>query len=305
MNQAPEYAFLTPAQIFQAGDRVFSPSAAARARTLAPAFALSALGYEARVYSLAPGADAPQAALRHAKAVVFGDAGGQIELYRPLLALAGERAVLDGLDERTLGIPDACDGPAGVPSAARARRHSKLLRWLGERAGLASEAFRIHLLWSGEDGAVVGVNPQLEELGRRVPLILRCLCPQGPALESLADRLVEKDPEALRIALAAWTPQAMAHALASCDLVLLPSPIELLGAIRAGRFAIARPSPHYGPLSEFAWTGEDVAQGIEWALAHPEEVLARLARAQEYVNRVHAPEAVARAWLQLFRGLKK
>ena len=51
--------------------------------------------------------------------------------------------------------------------------------------------------------------------------------------------------------------------------------------------------------------GEDVSEGVRWALAHPEEVLQRLSRGQEYVSRVHAPEAVARAWIQLFLGIKK
>jgi len=333
MIAAPEYAFVTPAPIFRAGDAVSSPSAVARARTLSPVFALNALGYEAAAFSLSAADAALPAILRRAKVVVLGEAGAATApRYRPLLAELADRAVLDivripaaadlpaaaalsAASEhvadrlRAFHIPDACAGPAFAPSAARAPRASRILRWLGERAGLAPEALRIRLLWSGEEeedaDAIAHAYPALEKLGQRMPLLLRCVCLQGPALESAADRLIEKDPDALRIALEAWSPPAMSAALAACNLVLLPSAAGLLGAIYAGRFAIAQPSPYYGPLADFAWIGEDVAEGIAWALAHPEEVLHRIARGQEYVNRVHAPEIVARAWIQLFLGMKK
>jgi len=332
MSAAPEYAFVTPAPIFRAGDTVSSPSAVTRARTLAPMFALNSLGYEAAAFSLRVADANLQATLRRAKVVVLGEAGAATTpRYLPLLAELADRAVLDAVATaaasdlpaaaavsaasrhaadrlRALYIPDACTGPAFTPSAAHAPRASRVLRWLGERAGLAPEALRIRLLWNGEEGdahAITQAYRALEDLGQRVPLLLRCVCPQGPLLEAAADRLIEKNPDALRIALEAWSPQAMALALGACNLVLLPSASGLLAAIHAGRFAIAQPSPDYGPLAEFAWIGEDVSEGVRWALAHPEEVLRRLSRGQEYVSRVHAPEAVARAWIQLFLGIKK
>src|SRR5256886_17475527 len=64
--------------------------------------------------------------------------------------------------------------------------------------------------------------------------------------------------------------------------------IRLSAALHAGRFPVCHPSPYYGALGEFAWVGDDLAEGIRWALTHPEEVLARLGRAQDYVGRVHA-----------------
>ena len=96
-----------------------------------------------------------------------------------------------------------------------------------------------------------------------------------------------------------------AHALAACDLVLLPGQTpahasRLIAALRAGRFPVCHPSPGYEALSEFAWVGNDLAEGIRWALSHPEDVLERLGRAQDYVARVHAPAAVARDWIGIF-----
>src|SRR5437870_12557242 len=98
---------------------------------------------------------------------------------------------------------------------------------------------------------------------------------------------------------------ASAHALATCDLVLVPEQTPahaswLIAALYAGQFAVSRSSPDYEAQGEFAWVGNDLAEGIRWALSHPEEVLARLGRAQDYVARVHAPAAVARDWIGIF-----
>lgn len=202
-------------------------------------------------------------------------------------------------------------GYPGEPRAARPRRRSRALEWLAARAGVAAEAWRMGLLWIGEaDGvaSIIDLAPQLQRLGREIPLALRCLCAAGSGLDALAEGLHEDDPDSLRLSIEAWSPIASAHALATCDLVLLPGQTpahasRLIAALCAGRFAVCHPSPYYEALGEFAWVGNDLAEGIRWALSHPEEVLARLDRAQDYVGRVHAPAAVARGWIEIFRKI--
>ena len=115
------------------------------------------------------------------------------------------------------------------------------------------------------------------------------MAPVGGTLERIA-----RQGEELPAILEAWSPAAMAQALASCDLVLLPDPgpasrSRLIGALHAGRFCVARRSPHHDRLGDYAWVGEDFAEGIRWSLSHAAEVLARLAAAQRYLDEVHAP----------------
>jgi hypothetical protein len=199
-------------------------------------------------------------------------------------------------------------GYSGEPRAARPRRRSRALEWLAARAGVAAEAWRMRLLWIGEaDGvaSIVELAPRLQRLGREIPLALRCLCAAGTGLDALAEGLHEEDPDSLRLSIEAWSPMASAHALATCDLVLLPGPSRahasnLIAAVRAGRLALTHPDPGYEKLADFAWVGSDLVEGIRWALSHPEEVLERLGRAQDYVARVHAPAAVARDWIGIF-----
>jgi len=154
--------------------------------------------------------------------------------------------------------------------------------------------------------SIVELAPQLERLGREIPLALRCLCAAGTALDALVEELHENDPDSLRLSIEAFSPIALAHALAACDLVLLPGPSRahlsaLLAALHAGRFALSHPDPGYEDLAEFAWTGNDLAEGIRWALTHPLDVLERLHRAKDHVERLHAPASVARHWVRIFQ----
>jgi hypothetical protein len=336
MTRGPEYVFISAARFV--GDRKLasSPSLLAASRTLAPTFALNALGYDARAYSLFAESP-PPAELRNVKALVLADldpirfrnivagVSGRVfydlfEIPASLDFLLESNAILTAASEHVARavselthrpvepMAEPLQGERHAPHVPRARRRSRALDWLAGRAGLATESWRLRVLWSGEEGEVASIveaYPGLARLGRDIPLALQCIAPQGAALESLADSLREDDPDALRLTLEAWSPAAMAQALATCDVVVLPGgsavlPSRLIAALHAGRLGIARPSPYYGKLSEFAWTGADLAQGIQWALSHPGEVLDRLTRGQRYLDQVHAPASVARAWMALF-----
>jgi hypothetical protein len=346
MTPLPEYAFVSTAQFVGDPSSASSPSLIAASRTLAPTFALNALGYDARAYSLFTQSP-PLAELRNLKALVYtdlraADAAG----YRNLLAGISTRVFYDlvevpadgtsGLEfcleaskagavltaasdhvanavSRIAGRPAALmaeplQGARHAPHVPHGRRRSRALDWLAQRAGLATESWRLRLLWSGEETDVTSIVEAcsgLARLGRDIPLALQCIAPQGAALESLADSLHEEDPDALRLTLEAWSPRVVAHALATCDLVLLPGAgaalqSRLIAALHAGRLAIAQASPYYGKLAEFAWMGADPAEGVRWALSHPAEVAERLTRGQRYLDQVHDPASVARAWMTLF-----
>jgi hypothetical protein len=300
-------------------------------RAVVSMHALRGLGYDARTYGL----DAVAAELMGAKVVVVRifdslkeeflqnpklicdmsevPTGQELELCR---RAAGRGARFSAASEhlaqaasRLLGrpvehVPEPADTAQFEPRAARARRRSRALDWLAERAGLEKDPWRLRLLWSGGEAeleSLAAAAGALERLGRELPLELRCLAPPGPALEALADRLVERDPDALRIALQAWSMPAQAQRLGECDFVLLPGSVaRLASSLYAGRLALARPHPEFGALAGYAWVGEDPCEGIRWALADPRAALERLRRGQQYVNPIHAPSAVARAWVRMF-----
>ena len=81
------------------------------------------------------------------------------------------------------------------------------------------------------------------------------------------------------------------------------SPNRLVAGLHGGRFVVAHPLPPYAPYGEFAWLGEDLCQGIDWAIRHPREVVERIARGQAFIDERHSPEAVARFWLDVFHPM--
>ena len=343
MTPPPEYAFLGTAPFVGGSTAASSPHLLTLARTLAPTFALNALGYNARAFSLV-GDPAISAELARAKALVFADLGaGTAAPYRQAIDsvpglmfydlfevpapgtasldfCSDARAILTAASEHVaqsasalVGRPvqtvaEPFQGLRDAPRAPHLPRRSRAVEWLARRAGLETEAWRLRLLWSGEETEVASLRaayPELVRLGAELPLALHCIAPQGAALETLAQVLREDDPDAVQLRLEAWSPLAMVQALASCHLVLLPdagaaSRSRLIGALHAGRFAIARSSPYHGKLAAFAWVGEDLAEGVRWSATHADEVLGRLTAGQRYLDEVHQPAAVARTWIQLF-----
>ncbi len=103
-----------------------------------------------------------------------------------------------------------------------------------------------------------------------------------------------------------WSLQAQYDAMQWCDFVFLPGLDDpgkqvkghnrLVEAINAGRLALVHPQPQYRELGDYCWCSNDYSAGINWALAHPDRVLSRLVRGQEYIDTRFAPEVIAARW---------
>ena len=286
MTPAAEYAFVA--------------SEAARGRARAAVRALNALGYDARHY----GPESAEA--RRARAVVFCDLAPDtarfvydvldlrgIEHARAAYAITAPSVELAQAAASRLGrpvevVPEPLEGPRRAPRAARIRPRSRPLEWLARRAGLATDAWRTALLWTGEAPeveAIVGAYPALKALGRERPLSLHCIA-APEVLEALRAALPQDAPDAVHVSFEASAPQAMARALEACDFVLLPGTARLQReALHAGRLAIVEADP---------------CEAIRRALAQPRETLESLQRAQQQLDEIHAPAVVARAWVRIF-----
>jgi glycosyltransferase involved in cell wall biosynthesis len=112
----------------------------------------------------------------------------------------------------------------------------------------------------------------------------------------------------------AWSPETTQRALQECDLAVIPSDLNLrrmtvksanrvMEILRAGRFAVAHAIPSYLEFSAHAWIGEDIIDGIKWAMAHPNEVRARIRAGQDYVENNFSPQALGRQWQSAFLEL--
>lgn len=209
--------------------------------------------------------------------------------------------------------PEPVEGERGAPQTFVARKPPAALAWLARRIGLSSDLWRVRLLWFGYPAnlpPLLELVPALESLARRHPLMLTCVTSPVSEMTALASPTRTQDSSALRVQFIPWSPLALPGIIGASDMVLIPSvyrdpvkqaksPNRLVAGLHAGRFVVAHPLPAYAPYAAFAWIGEDLCQGVEWAIRHPREVVERIARGQAYIDQKHSPEAVARFWLDV------
>jgi hypothetical protein len=211
-------------------------------------------------------------------------------------------------------MPEPVEGVRGAPQAIAARKVAAPVAWLARRAGLPMDHWRVRLLWFGYPRnlpSLMEVLPALEKYAAKYPLLLTCISSAMP--ESLLTAERTREDSRLRVQFVTWSPLIMDAAIASSDVVLIPSdyrdpvkqaksPNRLIAGLHGGRFVVAHPLPAYAPYAEFAWIGEDLCEGLHWAIKHPADVVKRIARGQAFIDARHSPEAVARFWLDVFHS---
>ena len=209
--------------------------------------------------------------------------------------------------------PEPSEGERGAPQTFVARKPPAPLAWLARRIGLSSDLWRVRLLWFGYPAnlpPLLEIIPALESLARRHPLMLTCVTNPVAELNALMTPARTQDSSALRVQFIPWSPLGLPGIIGANDMVLIPSayrdpvrqaksPNRLVAGLHGGRFVVAHPLPAYAPYAAFAWIGEDLCQGIDWAIRHPSEVVERIARGQAYIDQKHSAEAVARFWLDV------
>jgi hypothetical protein len=176
----------------------------------------------------------------------------------------------------------------------------------------------LRLAWFGVFGEPLRpyIETQFAAIARRlapraVELAFVTSAHAAPLVLDMADALSAISPS-FRLRHVEWSLDAARRSIEDADIVVLPqdagsawgrvkSHNRLVETIRAGRFAVASPVPAYLELAEFAWVGEDLASGAEWALTHPADVQARIAAGQAYVAKRFSPERIGALWARALR----
>ena len=220
--------------------------------------------------------------------------------YRTLVTLATvvttssfqlAAAIEDATDVEAHVVRDPYEGPRGEP------------RW-------APSGTMVKALWFGMRQNVHALLDQAVDLARRIEpysLEIVAVTRHSPGLEQTFEALSSQTPGKLAMRLVDWSLQGNWDALRDCDLGLLPinrsdrfflakGPNRLVETLWAGRYAVASAIPSYEEFRPWAWLGDDLAAGIRWALAHPAEVLAKIAAAQAHIARHYSPQAAAAEW---------
>ena len=180
-------------------------------------------------------------------------------------------------------------------------------------------AGRLRLAWFGHGTNLRYLNAWLEALLRfaqQKPCRLTVVTSGDEGAEQVTRDLDARCAPALEVRFAEWSLEAMAAALRRCDIAFIPgdpadpfkagvSSNRLAEALRAGRFPVASSLPSYRDFADAAWLGEDLIEGLAWALSNPAEVRARIRRGQARVAETLAPERLGGEWLALLDSLAR
>ncbi len=206
---------------------------------------------------------------------------------------------------------DPCEGQRGEPRFAPPR-----MAWWPRLTGASQDASRLKLLWFGYPtnlDTLLPLKDQLLPLANRRPLRVQVVSRESSDAGALCRELHAESGGRILWPFSAWSLAEMDQAFADADLVVLPSdatdarkavksPNRLVNALWAGRFVIAHPLPAYQEFADFAWIGDDIADGVRWAMDHPDAVIARIKRGQDHIRRHYSAFAAAREWEQAIAG---
>ncbi len=197
------------------------------------------------------------------------------------------------------------------------RRTSGLLWSVLRRVLSGSQSSPLRLLWFGHGSNLASVRDlllQLPRLGNSYSVDFHLVTSSDVGVEGLCERFNRAYSPACKLRYSPWSAEVTWRALAECDLVVIPSQIDdpsktvkspnrMIESIWAGRFVCASPVPSYQDFGEFAWLGEDVLSGVEWALQHRDDVARKLKAGQDYIARQYSPDVIARRWESAFAAI--
>jgi glycosyltransferase involved in cell wall biosynthesis len=169
---------------------------------------------------------------------------------------------------------------------------------------------RLKALWFGHGSNLVSLRqalPSLLQAAKNNPIDLRIVTRDIDGVERECKEFNSKYRHALSLRFADWSIAETWNSLAAADFVVIPaqpgerwtlakSPNRIIESLWAGRFVVAHPIPSYMEFKEWAWIGENLAEGIGWMVDNGPLIVDRIRSAQEYISSVYSPERIASEW---------
>ena len=173
-----------------------------------------------------------------------------------------------------------------------------------------SPSARLQGLWFGHGtnlGSLREAFPALLQAGKKNPLDLRIVTKNVDGLERECKEFNGKYRQALSLRFAEWSMAETWNSLAAADFVIIPaqpgerwtlakSPNRIIESLWAGRFVVAHPIPSYREFGEWAWLGENLAEGIAWMVDNGPLIADRIRCAQDYIATTYSPQRIGSEW---------
>ena len=325
--------WITPAyDLEMRPEGIYSILASARYRAIIPARELAARGHQASVIGLnAECFDAVLEQLLDADRVVFRKNYFEAECTERMLQEVrgrGVKTLFDLSDDRLT----SWEGPhiqrmisqvdmivtASPMLQEIVRQHTKRESFVvsdpfegpkGE-ARWSPVGRRLKALWFGHPTNLDSLNttiPALLQVGRKSPIDLRILTQRTDGIERECKESNRRHRNALSLRFAEWSLAETWSSLATTDFVIVPSklderqllvksPNRIIESLWAGRFVVAHPIPSYEEFGDWAWLGENLAEGIAWMVDNGPLIVDRTRAAQDYIASTYSPQRIAAEW---------
>lgn len=177
---------------------------------------------------------------------------------------------------------------------------------------------RLRLVWYGNPPnwpSMAAWSDRIARLGSEQPLLIRVVTLPGAGVEEFASNFNSRFLPAASMEFIPWQEETVWDIVAESHIVLIPSDLDdsrksvktanrLTDALYCGRFVVASPVPSYAAYADCAWLGENLLEGIRWAIAHPDEALERVRRGQARVAEQCSVDAIAASWEEAFLSLQ-
>ncbi len=169
---------------------------------------------------------------------------------------------------------------------------------------------RLKALWFGHPTNLESLYealPPLFQAGKRKAIDLRILTERVDGIERACKESNSKHRHALSMRFAEWSLAETWNSLAATDFVIIPSKPDdrrllakssnrIIESLWAGRFVVAHPIPSYVEFKDWAWIGEDLAEGIAWMVENGSLLADRVRAAQDYIASTYSPQHIASEW---------
>lgn len=332
-------AWIAAATDFEPGSgNLQSTIASVRYRVIMPAGALRATGHDVTVGVYTPGQlQEAQAAIRGADVLVFRRNYENPALAEQLMAeavAAGKPAIFDLSDDRLDGrvgphLRNMIVGAHAVVTMSPSLR-DRVVSEFGKAAVFVGDpvegprgearwsplAGRCKALWFGHPvnlPSLYEAFPALVAAGKAHPMELRIVTERVEGIERDCKSFNARHRDALALRFVAWSLEETWRSLDWADVVLIPaiaghprsaakSANRMAESLWAGRFVVANPVPSYREFADWAWVGDDLAQGIDWLFAHADQIPDRIRSAQAHVAENYSAVHFAQSWLQVFEA---
>jgi hypothetical protein len=167
----------------------------------------------------------------------------------------------------------------------------------------------LKLVWFGHPSnadSLKAALPSLVKASKQQPVALTVVSQSKGAFDGPAFCAQLQAEAGFPIRFVPWSLQSQQDAIRAGDLVIIPSldndvknvksANRMMEAFLAGRMVVAAPIPSYEPFKDWAWLGEDLFSGIEWARKHQNDIPVQIDAAQDYIEQHFSPETIGRKW---------